>query len=116
MRSWPGAFPSASHDWHGLASCRRCPRHRIRRLGLLQSHGDAVRSEAYRFTILSAAPTWTCPLFRPTAVNLVYVTGAGLLRALDEDEAVRMDGTAGARAGRSGRPTASRSLFLPQPS
>ena len=60
--------------------------------------GDAVRSEAYRFTIPPPGSDVDVPVVSPDGRQLVYVTGAGLLlRALDEDEAVRMDGTAGAR-------------------
>jgi serine/threonine protein kinase/Tol biopolymer transport system component len=60
--------------------------------------GDAVGSEASRFTIPLPASDADVPVVSPDGRHLVYVTGAGLLlRALDEDEAVRMDGTAGAR-------------------
>ena len=55
-----------------------------------------VASPAYRFTIPS--PAAGVPAVSPDGRHLVYSTGTGLLRrALDEDQAVRLDGTDGGR-------------------
>lgn len=57
---------------------------------------DEVAAPAYRFTIPS--PAAAVPEVSPDGRHLVYSTGTGLLlRALDEEQAVRVDGTEGAR-------------------
>ena len=57
---------------------------------------DAGDLPAYRFTISSTAAD--VPVVSPDGRHLVYSTATGLvLRALDEDQAVRMGGTEGVR-------------------
>ena len=57
-----------------------------------------VASPAYRLTIPPPAADAGVPVVSPDGRYLVYSTSTGLLlRALDEEQAVRMDGTEGAR-------------------
>ena len=57
---------------------------------------DAGDSPAYLFTIPSPAAAF--PVVAPDGRHLVYSTGSGLLlRALDEEQAVKLDGTEGVR-------------------
>ncbi len=58
---------------------------------------DRVDSPAYRFTIPSPAAAGA-PVVSPNGTHIVYATDTGLLlRALDAEQPVRMDGTEGAR-------------------
>ena len=91
-----GVVPrAASVRWFGFGAAATL----VLALGVWAAFNRAsgeVASPAYRFTIPSLAAA--LPVVSPDGRHLVYVTGTGLLlRALDEDQAVRMDGTEGGR-------------------
>ncbi len=64
--------------------------------GAVGRPGGTMDTPAYRFTIPASAVDF--PEVSPAGTHVVYASGDGLmLRALSEDEAVRLNGTEGAR-------------------
>jgi len=91
-----GVLPrAASMRWFGFGAAAAL----VLALGAWATLGrtsDETDAPAYRFAI--PAPAANVPVVSPDGRHLVYTTGAGLLlRALDEEQTVRLDGTEGAR-------------------